>query len=177
MVDSTEISQLPDSKENVTLETKEVPQALTQDAVQQIVKGLQSANISTSLPSRDIPMNTTSFSSPSQVVPNYVPEEKKQVDYIKDKDEIYKIIEEHNNKAMEKRKIESKYEEYQSPLFVALLYMLFQLPFFQQKIKHFAPSLFTNDGNITGVGLFGKALLFGLLFYGMQTAIKSLSEV
>ena len=109
MVDSTEISQLPDSKENVTLETKEVPQALTQDAVQQIVKGLQSANISTSLPSRDIPMNTTSFSSPSQVVPNYVPEEKKQVDYIKDKDEIYKIIEEHNNKAMEKRKIESKY--------------------------------------------------------------------
>ena len=94
MVDSTEISTLPDSKENITLEKKEINNnVLPQDTVQQIIKGLQNANLSTSLPSRDIPMDTRSFSSPVQTVPNYVKEERKQADYINDKEDIYKIIE------------------------------------------------------------------------------------
>ena len=177
MADSTEISQLPDSRENVTLEKKEKPHILSPDTVKQIVKGLQSANLSTSLPSRDIPMDTRSFSSPSQMIPNYVPEEKKQIDYIKDKEDIYKIIEEHNKIAEEKKKMESKYEEFQSPIFAALLYLLFQLPFFQNKIKQLVPSMFTGDGNITSIGQTFKALLFGFLFYGMQTAITHLSDV
>ena len=175
MADSTEISKLPDSRENVTLETKEKPSVLSQDTVTQIVKGLQSANISTSLPSRDIPMDVRHFSSPSQINPNYVQKETQPVDYIKDKEDIYKIIEEHNKKAEENKIKETKYEEFQSPIFVALLYLLFQLPFFQNKMNQVAPSLFPKDGKLTGT--LSKALLFGLLFYGMQTAITYLSEV
>ena len=112
MTDSTSIAQLP-KNENITLETKEKPPSqLSQNTIDQIVQGIQSASKTnaTQLPSRDIPMQTMQMSQDRQVIPNYVPEKQKQVDYIQEQANIQNIIRQHQVEAEEKKKKESMYD-------------------------------------------------------------------
>lgn len=179
MTDSTSIAQLPKNG-NITLETKEKPPPqLSQKTIDQIVHGLQSASSAnvTQLPSRDIPMQTMQMSQDRQVIPNYVPEKQKQVDYVQEQANIQNIIHQHQVEAEEKKKKESVYDEFQAPVFVAMLYFLFQMPFLQKLSMKIAPSLFSKDGNPTMTGFFVKALVFGLLFYGVQKSTSYLSEI
>ena len=101
MTDSTSIAQLPKNG-NITLETKEKPPPqLSQKTIDQIVNGLQSASSAnaTQLPSRDIPMQTMQMSQDRQVIPNYVPEKQKQVDYVQEQANIQIIIHHHQVEA------------------------------------------------------------------------------
>ena len=179
MTDSTSIAQLP-SAENISLKTTEKPPSqLSPDTINQIVQGLQSASKTnaTQLPSRDIPMQTMHMSQDRQTIPNYVPDKQKQVDYIQEQANIQNIIHQHQTEAEEEKKKESIYDEFQPPLFVAILYFLFQMPFLQKWAMKIVPSLFSKDGNPTTGGFIIKSLIFGLLFYGVQKSTNYLSEI
>jgi hypothetical protein len=57
------------------------------------------------------------------------------------------------------------YNEIQTPLLLAVLYFLFQLPFFKKNLFTYFPILFSVDGNLNINGFLFTSILFGLIFY------------
>jgi len=187
MSDSTSILDLPTDpvgggnvSNNITMSATEnvVPQSgqnqagfsLDQSTISQIVNGLQQASLTgaTQLPSRDIPMTTTGHSTDPQVQPNYVPQPQTPIDYIKNFEQTSDMIDEYNKNTLQQSSLDDMYNEIQTPLLLAVLYFLFQLPFFRKFLFSYFPVLFSNDGNFNINGFLFSSILFGLLFYTLN---------
>jgi hypothetical protein len=144
---------------------------LDQSTISQIVNGLQQATISgaTQLPSRDIPMTTSSHSTDPQIQPNYVPPPpQNSVDYIKSYEQTSDMINDYNKNQNRQNSLDEMYNEIQTPLLLAVLYFLFQLPFFRKFLFRYLPMLFSNDGNLNINGFLFTSALFGLVFYSLN---------
>jgi hypothetical protein len=187
MSDSTSILDLPTDpfgggsiSNNISLSASEINDpsqsqsqsqsafSLDQTTINQIVNGLQQATLSgaTQLPSRDIPMTTTGHSNDPQIQPNYVPPPPPQHnDYIKDYEQTNDMINNYNSNLKRQNSLDDTYNEIQTPLLLAVLYFLFQLPFFRKFLFTYLPVLFSNDGNLNINGFLFTSILFGLLFY------------
>jgi hypothetical protein len=112
--------------------------SLDQTTISQIVNGLQQASLAgaTQLPSRDIPTHTEQLTHDLQVQPNYVPEPKNNDYILENEDDINNYY----NQEKVDNSLDSIYDEIQAPLLLAVLYFLFQLPFFKSQyldICHF----------------------------------------
>jgi hypothetical protein len=145
--------------------------ALDQSTISQIINGIQQASISgaTQLPSRDIPMNTNNISTDPHVQPNYVPPPPQMhSDYIKNYEQTSDMVDKYNKNAQQVNSLDDMYNEIQTPLLLAVLYFLFQLPFFRKFLYTYFPVLFSNDGNLNINGFLFSSLLFGLIFYGLN---------
>ena len=144
--------------------------SLDQITINQIVSGLQQASIngSTQLPSRDIPMTTTGHLTDPQVQPNYVPPSQPNSDYIKNYEQSHDIVNDYNKKYQQQNSLDDMYNEIQIPLLLAVLYFLFQLPFFRKFLFSYFPILFSNDGNLNINGFLFTSVLFSLLFYTLN---------
>jgi hypothetical protein len=194
MSDSTSILDLPTDpvgggnvSNNISMSATEnvVPQSgqpsaglsLDQSTISLIVNGLQQASISgaTLLPSRDIPMTTTAHSTDPQIQPNYVPQPENPVDYIKNYEESSDMIDEYNKNMSRQNSLDDMYNEIQTPLLLAVLYFLFQLPFFRKFLFSYFPILFSNDGNFNINGFLFSSVLFGLLFYTLNKVTNHFS--
>jgi hypothetical protein len=142
--------------------------SLDQTTISQIVNGLQQAATAgaTQLPSRDIPMNTSGHSNDAQVQPNYIPMHEREADYIKDYEQTSDdMIDNYNRNVNRNNSLDEMYNEIQTPLLLAVLYFLFQLPFFRRFLFKYFPVLFSNDGNFNINGFMFSSVLFGILFY------------
>ncbi len=141
--------------------------SLDQTTISQIVTGLQQAAVAgaTQLPSRDIPMTTTGHSNDAQIQPNYVPMQERQADYIKDYEQTSDMIDSYNRNVNRGNSLDEMYNEIQTPLLLAVLYFLFQLPFFRRFLFNYFPVLFSNDGNFNINGFLFTSILFGMLFH------------
>lgn len=142
--------------------------SLDQTTISQIVSGLQQAATAgaTQLPSRDIPMNTSGHSNDAQVQPNYIPTHEREADYIKDYEQTSDdMIDNYNRNVNRSNSLDEMYNEIQTPLLLAVLYFLFQLPFFRRFLFKYFPVLFSNDGNFNINGFMFSSVLFGILFY------------
>ena len=182
MSDSTSILDLPTDpvgggniSNNISMSASEnivMPSSITggvsldQTTISQIVSGLQQASLTgaTQLPSRDIPMNTSSHSTDAQIQPNYVPQSN-NIDYIKNYEQTNDMINDYNRNNQRQNSLDDMYNEIQTPLLLAVLYFLFQLPFFRKFLFSYFPALFSNDGNFNINGFLFSSILFGLLFY------------
>jgi hypothetical protein len=145
--------------------------ALDQSTISQIINGIQQASISgaTQLPSRDIPMNTNNISTDPHVQPNYVPPPPQMhSDYIKNYEQTSDMVDKYNKNAQQVNSLDDMYNEIQTPLLLAVLYFLFQLPFFRKFLYTYFPVLFSNDGNLNINGFLFSSVLFGLIFYGLN---------
>jgi hypothetical protein len=141
--------------------------SLDQATISQIVSGLQHASISgaTQLPSRDIPMTTHNISTDPYVQPNYVPPAQDTTDYIKDMEDTSDMVDAYNKNMRGQNSLDDMYNEIQTPLLLAVLYFLFQLPFFRKFLFGYFPVLFSTDGNMNINGFAFTSIMFGLLFY------------
>ena len=183
MSDTTNIFDLPTDpagggnvSNNISITSNEIKQpasqnnagiSLDQTTISQIVNGLQQASITgaTQLPSRDIPMNTNGITTDPYVQPNYVPEIPQQQDYIKNYETNEDMINNYNKNAQNANSLDEMYNEIQTPLLLAVLYFLFQLPFFRKNLYAYFPVLFSTDGNFNINGFLFTSILFGLIFY------------
>ena len=186
MSDATSILDLPTDpvgggnvSGNITINAQDnqVPQqpppinnsmSLDQTTISQIVNGLQQATLAgvTQLPSRDIPMTTTSLSNDPQVLPNYVPPPpNNHADYIKNYEQTDDMVNKYNRGKQINNSLDDMYNEIQTPLLIAVLYFLFQLPFFKKLFYNYLPFLFSNDGNYNLNGFLFTSVLFGILFH------------
>lgn len=145
--------------------------SLDQSTINQIVNGLQQASVNgaTQLPSRDIPMTTTGHSNDPQVRPNYVPPPPPQhSDYIQNYEQTSDMINTYNKQMQNSNSLDDMYNEIQTPLLLAVLYFLFQLPFVRKLLYTYIPFLFSNDGNFNMNGYLFTSVLFGLIFYALN---------
>jgi hypothetical protein len=145
--------------------------SLDQTTISQIVSGLQQASISgaTQLTSRDIPMTSTSHNIDPNIQPNYVPPPQPQnMNYINDYENTSDMVNEYNKNTSRQNSLDDMYNEIQTPLLLAVLYFLFQLPFFRKFLFGYFPVLFSNDGNLNINGFIFTSMLFGLLFYTLN---------
>ena len=156
-----------------------MPMQIPPADVGKIVSGIKSASAAnmTGLPARDIPMMTHPHTQDQQSRPNYVPEpvQQQHMDYIKQHDTIQQMLQKERKQNVKEERMEQIYEELQTPMFVMVLFLLFQLPFFQKMLYRQLPSLFSRDGHTHMGGYLFKTLLFGASFYLIQRGIKYLS--
>jgi hypothetical protein len=139
--------------------------SLDQSTINQIVSGLQQASVNggTQLPSRDIPMVTTSYSNDPEVQPNYVPT--KNTVYIDNFEKPEEMVQDYNRRVSKDNSLDQFYNELQSPLFLSVLYFMFQLPFFKKNLFTYLPFLFSLDGNYNIYGFLFTSILFGATSY------------
>lgn len=124
------------------------------------------------LPSRDIRTEHNEYTQDEEIKPNFIPHSSsssnKHTNYIED-DEI-------RNRKEEKQYTTTKYrqsiidklaEEFQTPFFMAVLFMVFQLNALNKWMHSNLQflKLFGEDGNINVNGMFFKSLLFGIVYY------------
>jgi hypothetical protein len=187
MSDSTSILDLPTdpvgggnvsnnismtATENVVVSQKQpanqtINGSLDEATISQIVSGLQNASRSgaTQLPSRDISMSTIGISNDPHVQPNYVPPPQENTDYIRNYEQTSDMINDYNKNARDSNSLDDMYNEIQVPLLLAVMYFLFQLPFFRKMLFGYFPVLFSTDGNMNINGFLFTSALFGLLYY------------
>ena len=148
--------------------------SLDQSTISQIVNGLQQASIAgaTSLPSRDIPLNTEQLTQDPQIQPNYVPPPETR-DYINESDDDIELYIQHEKN---QNSLDAIYDELQAPLLLAVLYFLFQLPFFKKAIFNYLPFFCHNDGNYNFNGLLFTCCLFGFIYYSLSKTVRHFSK-
>ena len=150
--------------------------SLDQSTISQIVNGLQQASLAgaTTLPSRDIPLHTEQLTNDAQIQPNYVPmPPQNQRDYI---NETNDNINDYYSSEKRQNSLDSLYDELQAPLLLAVLYFLFQLPFFKKLIFKYLPFLCHTDGNYNFNGLVFTCALFGFIYYSLSKTVKTFSK-
>jgi hypothetical protein len=152
--------------------------SLDEKTISQLVNGLQQASAtgSTLLQSRDIPMTTTGIINDPHVQPNYVPVQQQNVDYIRNSEQTSDMIHDYNRGVHQSESLDDIYDELQTPLLLAVLYFLFQLPFFRKILFTYMPFLFSPDGNLNINGFIFKSILFGLLFYILNKSTQTFSK-
>jgi hypothetical protein len=168
--------------------TLPLPQNIQQRGQNQVPQGQMSgqgqmqgldpaAEVQYKLPSRDIPMNTLAYQNDDAIQPNFVPKAKLTADYIREYEEASEArLKEHEQKKHREAKADSWFAALQTPILIAILYFLFQLPIVTTIMyKYFAFLKIHNaDGNLNLAGLIMKSVAFGLMFYGLQSAADNI---
>ena len=165
---TTAISQIANNNQNITLETNE-KQINNNDFNSQFEKELQMAvnNGNTSLPSRDIPKDTTPITNDNQTQPNYIPSSPVDEDYIDDYENSNDFLNYREKQANRQDNSDYLFEQLKIPILISCLFFIFQLPFTKESLLKYSPVLFNTDGNYNLYGYIGTSLIFGLFYYGI----------
>ena len=132
------------------------------------------------LPSRDIPRDTTGYAQDEEIKPNYIPRANVSSDYVRDyEDMTERNLREYEEKKRKENRVDAILTEIQTPLFISILFLVFQLPIINTILfKRFSfLSIYKDDGNFNFNGLIFKSLLFGLAFYTISKITNYLSEI
>lgn len=132
------------------------------------------------LPSRDIVQDTSQYLQDDAVHANYIPKPSQQSDFVREHYELTeKRLQEHEDKKRRESKLDWILTEIQTPILVAILFFLFQLPVVNTLIfKRLAfLSLYDADGNFNLLGLILKSSLFGSVYYSLRSMMNFLSEI
>lgn len=143
--------------------------SLDKNTIDQIVSGLQQASVTgaTQLQSRDIPINKVQFID-EQVQQEYIPHSNIKKDFVEDEDEDEDeedIIKNTNRRQSMFSQFENMYSSIQMPIFISILYFLFQLPFIKSFLFQNIPFLYFKDGNMNIYGQIFMSVLFGVVYY------------
>jgi hypothetical protein len=155
---------------------QQIPQQYIQDSHKLQLQNLQQQR----LPSRDIPIDAAGHIQDEQVTPNYIPPVKQMNDYVRDHEDMTeRNLKEYEEKKRKERKLDILLTEFQTPIFVAILFFFFQLPLVNTMIfKRFSfLSIYNADGNFNFTGLILKSISFGLFYYSCLKVTVFLSEI
>ena len=137
------------------------------------------------LPPRDMPMDPTNYTNDEQIQANYIPpipQGKVQTTnefmrrYEEEKERELKT---HQEKKKKKSKKDEIIEQSQVPIFVAVLFFLFNMPLVNSMIfKRLAfLQIYDTEGHLNTYGLFLKSASFGLIYYVASLLIDWLAEI
>jgi len=176
VTDSTSRTGSKTSNKKISSPSEPLPAQLSQESIHQIVQGLQQAGGSTSLPNRDIHMNSDHITQDEEIKANYIPQPGND-NYIEEAADMDSLIQQNKNKKVEQDRLDILYNEVQTPLLVMILFFFFQLPYFNKILVRYLPAVFSRDGNPTFSGYLIKTLVFGISFYAITQITKQLSEI
>ena len=141
------------------------PHKLDDENINELISGIQKITPTgiTRLPSRDISISCEKNVQDIEVIPNYIPKESTSVVASNEQVEFFEDPGPPNN----------KYDEIQLPLFVSVLYILFQLASTKKYVLYYVPSLFLPDGNFNIYGHIFMSVIFTAIVYSFDKYIKT----
>jgi len=132
------------------------------------------------LPSRDIPRIQIMYTNDEQITPNYLPQSKSKTDFVKDtENDTEEKLQEHENKKKRKNKLNDLINEFQIPIFIGILFFIFQMPIVNNLVfKKLSFLSITNpDGNFNVSGLLMKSMLFGSFYYFVLYIVHLITDL
>lgn len=124
----------------------------------------------TTLPSRDIPLNTGQ-NMDKQIPVNYIPE-KRNVDYISENQSNQEIIKRQLADQKNIQIVDDIYTEFSLPIIAGLLFFISQLPVVKVALLKYVPFCYSKAGEINLTGYLFTSILFIAILYGCTKAIK-----
>lgn len=150
---------------------------LSQEDVNKIVTGIQQASQSnlTALPARDIPQEQAPITMDEEAMnPNYIPKPPQETtDYINDNSNYEQILKQQYQASKNET---DNFDEMKTPILIAILFFIFQMPFVRKYIFKYFPTLFLNDGNLSFNGILLKSLAFGIFYYIITKVTQMASD-
>jgi hypothetical protein len=174
IIDLPQDTTVPMQQHNIPQMRPPVPQQLSETDIAQL-NAMQQQR----LPSRDIQHDTTAYSQDEHVQPNYIPRQKDLDDYVRDHEKTTeKNLREYEDKKRRRNTIDSIITDFQTPIVIAILYFIFQMPIINKIIfKRFSfLSIYNDDGNFNFYGLLLKSVSFGSVYYAMVQLTTFISE-
>lgn len=148
------------------------------ESYNELIAGLQNASQQgqTDLPDRNIPQQTTNFTTDETIQQNYIPESEDNK-YVENEITNQDVINYNNNLESQTNNFDNIYQELQQPILIAILYFLFQLPIIQKYLYKIIPGLFKSDGNPNIFGYILNSLLFSVIFYALLKGLDYFSSL
>ena len=173
--------------ENQRMEKQNIQMEMFQNNDQQVGTGLPEeyrnqieSMPSQRLPSRDIPMNSNHLEMDEEVQPNYIPRPSKKDDYVRNRsNEFENELYEYEQQKYRESQLDDLLDDVQIPVFIGLLFFIFQLPIVNTMIfKKFSfLSIYNEDGNFNVYGLILKSSLFGSFYMFSKKIISFISSI
>jgi len=127
------------------------------------------------IPSRDIRVDPTDYTHDEETKVNYIPKPSNPVDFVKvDEQQKEKEWREKEKNKYQASIVDRVVSEMQIPLFVSLLFFVFQMSFFHSFLQsklHFL-NLFQENGSLTFQGMAFKSVLFGIAYYAVMYVLQ-----
>jgi len=189
-IGTTTLDSLPAgaSGENIQLTTKEISQnTVVTNPVKEVKKereidqnelisGIQKAAASgaTGLPSRDIPIDTSTIVQDVQTKPNYVPSGPS--DYITEHQTSDEIVKQNARMQKQSDQFDNLYAEISLPLLIAVLYFMYDLPAVRKMFLNTLPMCYGKSGDINLYGRLINCLMFGAIIYASSKLVSQLAR-
>ena len=129
----------------------------------------------TSLPSRDIPINTATITTDEQIQNDFIPNQHEHTDYITEHLSTEDIIKQNIEKTENDLFLDKLYSEISMPLLISVLYFIFKLPFVDNTYNKMFPFCFSKSGNMKISGYLLSSAVFSFVFYLLKKLIKTLN--
>lgn len=144
--------------------------------VKEFVEGVQEAVSAGALglQARDIPQSQEHLTQDPQMKPSFIPT-RETTDYIGFQQSSQEIINNNTNKKRNDDNLDIIYTKLQTPLLLALLYFLFQMPIVKQTALRLIPSMFHKDGNPNLTGYITNSVVFAGTYYVLMLTLQYFS--
>ena len=153
-----------------------IPKAIEGADLNKFVTGIQDAAASgaLNLPARDIPQSQNHITQDEQIKANFVPPQS-NTDYIGEGQTNDEIIRQNAAKTQEKDSLDQMYDNIQTPLLLAVLYFIFQLPVVKKNLFKIIPSLFKKDGQYNLIGYLVTSCAFAAVYVSVTQSVQYFS--
>lgn len=128
----------------------------------------------TTLPSRDVPQDTSNIQQDMHVKANFIPPT--QGDYITQHQTTEDIMKQNSIKDLEKNKFDFLYNELAIPSLIVLVYFMYQLPAVRKIFLTTFPFCYNLTGDINFTGRIVNALFFGFTIYAITKILYNISQ-
>lgn len=184
--DGNNITMMQSDKDSIQQIPQQMHQPMPQQMHQQETQQNETANIDTvlqraretgslSLPSRDIPVDTTQITHDNEALPDFIPNNKN--DYIEEMMTIEELQEKRRKERNKDDSLEEVYRELQVPIFIGILFFIFQLPITNNYFHKFFTFGFRSDGQMNLQGYLVKSFCFASLYYILNLLMNRLSDI
>jgi hypothetical protein len=131
---------------------------------------------SLSLPSRDIPMDSSQILQDSQALPDYIPNNKSE-NYIEELVDIEELQEKRRKERNNGDSLEELYKELQVPIFIGILFFIFNLPITSKLFHKYFTFGHNDTGSLNLQGYLVKSFLFASIYYISNVFMTRLSNI
>lgn len=143
--------------------------------INEFVTSIQNAvsNGSLSLPSRDIPQSQNHLTQDEEIKHNFIPGD--NIDYIDEDRSKEEIVNEYMKKQKNNNTTDEYFNQLQTPILLAVLYFVFQLPVIKKLFLKVFPTFYHKDGNLNLTGFIVNSILFSISYYVINYSIDYFS--
>lgn len=167
------VKNLEQSRENDINSKLNVP---TEMNMNEFVSGIQQASATGALglQHRDVPLDNSGVTRDESVKPDFIPHTG-PTDYITEQQTSEEIIKQNARKDIAESNADRIISELGTPLLIAALYFMFQLPIVRRTFLKTFPMCYSKAGDLNLTGYVVNSLIFALIIFSSNKLVQQLS--